>query len=934
MCSWIFFRPTIFGLWLIWLCVVVPTQGYGQAGAAYQSPPGGWTYLFSGDAANGLPRRTPGPALDGTWDHEVGSDEWNGDGRGLGNGPKGGVETAAGILTIEDAETVSSGTNNNRKIYFIHALGQDGVTNNSLLDTGVTLSFRARLTPTDAKSEIAMPNGYGIFSGGQGMFGLRQKNPGGIISFSLVNSVEDAGGANLLNFTSEGLTMNRLNGDSPTNSPDSTATASQNPIVPLDPTVLHEFWITIRSNSAAAGNGTHEVNVYVDGNLTPTTFNVTAGTSSNTGTNNQSTNYLALGLNQSVALGAFDTDFFAYKPGVIQPVLPAIPDNFESRAVISGSSILFSASNVGATKEAGEPQHSFVVAPLYKSLWYTWTAPYSGGVVIQAASDFDIPIVAVYTGNSLDSLTKIADDASTFSYARVAFTAVAGQSYQIAVDGGSFGNPGEGNLNISLVLSPPPANDLFADRQTIAGNYFGTSGSFLGASRETGETNHGAAAFGQTLWWSWTAPTDSANSTVPVRLMADAVSFAPVIGVYTGNSLAALTPVPTVTQTNGFTNAMFSMTRTATFTATPGTTYQIALAGQQHDPIGNVISPRYGGFRFRLNVRALSLSVTDGTTTGNFDGSRTFTGVARVSNLGPINSHPLRLRVSSLAGVGVQGQDSGYAVNEQVFWSTNGLGSVAPGQTVSVNVSGTIPAKTQNILPDGSGTGVGYGAFVQLEEQPFTNAWFTVDQVLAGFDDWPALDAFAGPGGGVIRLDPDYVGFSTLDPLTSVALLGLTTVLEGSSISYTGRAVYLSGASFSFTKTAWSVTNANGLTARFTITTNGVLTVGNITSNVFVTLTAPYSNGCFLYLPTTGISVNNLPPPLLTAAKFQTNKSFTFTISGVSGRSNLIEATTNLTPPIAWANLATNVLDSNGRLNFTNSFQTNLPSRFFRAREL
>jgi hypothetical protein len=95
------------------------------------------------------------------------------------------------ILTIEDAVTTTSGNNNNRKIYFIHDTHQDGVAGANLLDQGVTLCFRARLTPQDGKSEITMPNGYGIFSDGKGMFGIRQSSPSELISFSLVLADED-----------------------------------------------------------------------------------------------------------------------------------------------------------------------------------------------------------------------------------------------------------------------------------------------------------------------------------------------------------------------------------------------------------------------------------------------------------------------------------------------------------------------------------------------------------------------------------------------------------------------------------------------------------------------------------------------------------------------------------------------------------------------
>lgn len=315
-----------------------------EAGIAFAPPPGGWAYLYTGDAGGGAPRRQNQFALDGTWRHEVGSDEWNGDGRGPSNPPPGGVEANNGILTIEDAVTTGSGENNNRKIYFIHSITQEGITAQNLLDSGVTITFRARLTPPDGKNEIPLPNGYGIFSSGKGMFGVRQSNPSSIISFSLVLQNEDGDASNSLAFQSAGLTMNRNNGDTP----NSTGTILQgvnssndpnlNPIVPLDPTEWHEFWITIQANDATPGNGTHTVTVYVDGSTSGYVFNVTAGTGSDTDTTITPnwTDYIAMGLNNSPTVGAFDVDFFGYKPGIWSPVPLTPPSPPSNVTVMSG----------------------------------------------------------------------------------------------------------------------------------------------------------------------------------------------------------------------------------------------------------------------------------------------------------------------------------------------------------------------------------------------------------------------------------------------------------------------------------------------------------------------------------------------------------------------------------------------------------------------
>ncbi len=213
----------------------------GQNSVIYPPPPGGWTYIYNGDQAIGAAKGTP--VLDGTWDHNNSSSEWDGSGRGAGAGARGGISTDGNSLTIEDALGATNGPNSNSRIYFTRNLGDSGVNNAArILDDGVTISFRARLTP-DAVSpaaEMALPNGYGIFGGGKGNFGIRQAGgPGGaqagLISFSLVRATEDVTPSNQIIFPGAGLTMNRLNGDAPGAAVDSANRFRLEPLWSLPP---------------------------------------------------------------------------------------------------------------------------------------------------------------------------------------------------------------------------------------------------------------------------------------------------------------------------------------------------------------------------------------------------------------------------------------------------------------------------------------------------------------------------------------------------------------------------------------------------------------------------------------------------------------------------------------------------------------------------
>ena len=316
----------------------------------YPTPQTGWAYLYEGNAAS----NSLTASLDGTWNHNNGSDSWDGLGRGAGNGLLGGVEATNGFLTVEDAIGSNDATAGNRRYYFMRDLGQDTPVTNaaSLLNDGVTLTFRARLTPADdPRLELTnAPNGWVNANGGKGIFGLRQGRDTNIISFSLNKAVEDTATNTTFNFGQAGLHMNNLNGATRTsfvNPGDPIGTVN---LLPLDPTVFHEFWITIKDNEAAPG--THAVTIYRDGSRTGVVFNVTAGS----GSDGDFASYLAMGMGSGPQRGAVDVDFFGYAPGVLAPPAFNEPVGF----VFQPTNIVraigqFATFNVGVT---GTPQHS------------------------------------------------------------------------------------------------------------------------------------------------------------------------------------------------------------------------------------------------------------------------------------------------------------------------------------------------------------------------------------------------------------------------------------------------------------------------------------------------------------------------------------------------------------------------------------------------
>ena len=117
---------------------------------------------------------------------------------------------------------------------------------------------------------------------------------------------------------------------------------------------------------------------------------------------------------------------------------------------------------MGATKEQAELAHAGNIGG--HSVWYCWTAPSNGVCTFDTIpSDFDT-LLAVYTGDAVNSLTTIEgdDNGGGNNKSRVSFNAVAGTNYKIAVDGfsGATGNVGlrwstvsAGDIRIALTVT-------------------------------------------------------------------------------------------------------------------------------------------------------------------------------------------------------------------------------------------------------------------------------------------------------------------------------------------------------------------------------------------------------------------------------------------------------------------------------------------------
>jgi hypothetical protein len=131
-------------------------------------------------------------------------------------------------------------------------------------------------------------------------------------------------------------------------------------------------------------------------------------------------------------------------------------DDFQDRFAIEGTNLLIQASTLGAT---AEPTHALTVffddySQTYdKNLWWTWTAPSDGAVMIkrgETSARYGSGVV-VYTGQSLQDLVRIWDTSNPDD----AFFVKQGVQYQIG-----FGtvSPGFTSFTLEMVAPVPPGN--------------------------------------------------------------------------------------------------------------------------------------------------------------------------------------------------------------------------------------------------------------------------------------------------------------------------------------------------------------------------------------------------------------------------------------------------------------------------------------------
>lgn len=173
------------------------------------------------------------------------------------------------------------------------------------------------------------------------------------------------------------------------------------------------------------------------------------------------------GVNYSIAVDGFDG-----ATGAIWLTVRLAPpnDGFADAEPLDGDSGSFTATTVGSSWEEGEPDHLGIA---WNSIWYTWSAPSSGWATFETCgSPFDT-VLAVYTGESLSDLTRVAGNDEACGYAsRVHFRAAQGTTYRIALSGyegqtGDFWLSWNRNAPPPIPVADPRISGTALDGETL-----------------------------------------------------------------------------------------------------------------------------------------------------------------------------------------------------------------------------------------------------------------------------------------------------------------------------------------------------------------------------------------------------------------------------------------------------------------------------------
>ncbi|HYG23930.1 MAG TPA: Ig-like domain-containing protein [Verrucomicrobiae bacterium] len=340
-----------------------------------------------------------------------------------------------------------------------------------------------------------------------------------------------------------------------------------------------------------------------------------------------------------------------------------------------------------------------------RTLWWSYTAPADGALLLDAASSSVDESVAIgaFSGESLRSLRKIVEGRTAL---RILVTA--GRTYQICTD---VLNRAAQTLYLDHRFVAAVENDRFSRRISLKGSSPTAAANSAAATLERGEARRSGRA-GASVWYTWTAP---ANGWVYAVAQGD--GWVPLIAISEGSSISRLKEIAASARSD-------NPARPAVvgFRAIAGRAYEISIDGGRAPGYSD-----WGPFELQLVFTTLHLtSPVEGMT---YRGESLPPLV--VSGLHPDIEGELRGVEIQLHRIGGEGPAIFSATNPPFAASPY---SMLPGNYVAIAIGTNnegrefvSPAVTFKILP-------AHDRFESAFQMPHYPSSWSGDLALAGFE--------------------------------------------------------------------------------------------------------------------------------------------------------------------------------------------------------
>lgn len=420
---------------------------------------------------------------------------------------------------------------------------------------------------------------------------------------------------------------------------------------------------------------------------------------------------------------------------ILTSARPPANDRLASPRELVGPSVREEASNYAATASEDEPAY-LGSREFHHSLWWSWVAPRDGKARFRAEShysDFGV-LVDVYHSGPTVGLSRVEplSDQERVSDDGASYLVTGGEHYLLRM---SSATTNAGNATIWIQMYEPPPNDSFTNAVSILGDFERFSGDNDAATGgEPHDSALGRLATGHSVWFKWSAPTNTGERGHLLTLTTAGSDFDTFLFVGITNQIGGLDMVAS----NDNVHPQESYSRLS-FEPSRGTTYFIAVDG--------VGRPGVGNYALNLDYSWVNIGVFNGRTLPKKpDNTIPAETLVRVNHWGIWPVGELRVRV---VGRSTNSNSRIHLLSAEqdldLLWDADGNPgmrvpffhppgeSAQPGEGVELPLSYTIPA----LIPATSNDpAVRWGVFAILEEY-VASKWVHIDTAFLGYGEQP-----------------------------------------------------------------------------------------------------------------------------------------------------------------------------------------------------